>query len=249
MKRHIAFLILAVAVLQSAWAAGKQPAFVMIGDGTMANQTDVETSDIRGWGQMFSAYVADMEVVNAAQPGMCVRTLTANAGALDSLLMPYGKKDILFIQFGQNDLHENQPAQYSPVNVLIQRLMVIIHAAQAKKMRVILCTPLAEPFWSNGQWVDRLGAYPQAIRNVAKSMQLPLVDMEAVSRQWLIQMGEENAKTYYVDLVADQSPEGEYLLNEAGASAISRMAAQELKSLNLRYLSKSIVITDDANRQ
>lgn len=236
MKRSVVLCVIAVLSLQSVLAAGKQPTLVMLGDGTMAD-AGVESA-VRGWGQLFPAYLPDMEVVNMAQAGMSVRKVTAEPGVLDSLLMPFGKKDILLIQFGQNDLHETIYMQYSPVDAFIQRLSVVITAAEEKKMRVILCTPLAEPFYMDGKLIDRLGAYPQAIRRLAAQKQLPLVDMEAVTRAWLTEIGEEGAMRYYVDLDIHHSPKGEYLLNEEGAKAVSKMAEEQLKGLNLKYLSK-----------
>lgn len=223
-------------VLQGVWAAGKQPTLVMAGDGTMANADT--TTAVRGWGQVFPAYVTDMEVVNVASAGMSVRRLTAEPGRLDTLLMPFGKKDVLLIQFGQNDLRETNYQQYSPVDVFIQRLSVVITAAQEKKMYVILCTPLAVPFYMDGQLIDRLGAYPQAIRRLAEQKQLPLVDMEAVTKAWLTETGEDGAKAYYVDLDTNPASVGEYLLNEKGAQVVSRMAEEQLKGLNLKYLNK-----------
>lgn len=228
--------VIAMLSLQSVLAAGKQPMLAMLGDGTMANAA-VE-SNVRGWGQLFPTYLTSMEVVNMAQPGMSVRKVTAEPGVLDSLLMPFGKKDVLLIQFGQNDLHETNYVQYSPVDVFIQRLSVVIAAAQEKKMHVILCTPLAEPFYMDGKLIDRLGAYPQAVRRLAEQKQLPLVDMEAVTRAWLTEIGEEGAVGYYADLDIHHSPKGEYLLNEEGAKVVSKMAEEQLKGLNLKYLSK-----------
>lgn len=236
MKRSIVLMAIVAMVLQGVWAAGKQPTLVMAGDGTMANADT--TTAVRGWGQVFPAYVTDMEVVNVASAGMSVRRLTAEPGRLDTLLMPFGKKDVLLIQFGQNDLRETNYQQYSPVDVFIQRLSVVITAAQEKKMHVILCTPLAVPFYMDGQLIDRLGAYPQAIRRLAEQKQLPLVDMEAVTKAWLTETGEDGAKAYYVDLDTNPASVGEYLLNEKGAQVVSRMAEEQLKGLNLKYLNK-----------
>ena len=236
MKRYIVFCIVAVLSWQGVWSANKQQTLVMVGDGTMANAA-VESS-VRGWGQLFPTHLTDMDVVNLAQPGMSVRYLTAEPGVLDSLLMPFGKKDVLLIQFGQNDLRETNYLQYSPVDVFIQRLSVVITAAQEKKMYVILCTPLAVPFYMDGQLIDRLGAYTQAIRRLAEQKQLPLVDMEAVTKAWLTEIGEDGAKAYYVDLDTAPAFVGEYLLNEEGAKAVSQLATEQLKILNLKYLNK-----------
>ena len=245
MKRSITFLMVMVCVLQGAWAAGKLPNFVMLGDGTMADYANIESSNVRGWGQVFPSYLTNMNVVNLAQKGMSTKALVED-GVLDSLLMPFEKRDILLIQFGENDLRDTIGAQYSPVDVMIEHLLTIIEVAKEKKMHVILCTLLAEPFFIDGQWIDRMGAYPQAIRNVAKYAEVPLIDLEMMSHHWMERRGAEDMKSYYVDLNTEESPEGEYLLNEAGALVVGKMAVAGLKALNLNYMNKSLVLKGSA---
>jgi len=245
MKRFITFLMVMVCVLQGAWAVGKLPNFVMLGDGTMADCANIESSNVRGWGQVFPTYLTNMNVVNLAQKGMSTKALVEE-GVLDSLLMPFEKRDILLIQFGQNDLRDTHEAQYSPVDVMIKHLLTIIETAKEKKMYVILCTPLAEPFFIDGKWIDRMGAYPQAIRNVAQYAEVPLIDLEMLSRHWMERRGAEDMKSYYVDLNTEESPESEYLLNETGALVMGKMAVAGLKALNLNYMNKSLVLKGSA---
>lgn len=211
----------------------------------MADYANIESSSVRGWGQVFQTYLTNMNVVNLAQTGLSTKALVEE-GVLDSLLMPFGKRDILLIQFGQNDRRDTNEAQYSSVDAMIQHLLTIIETAKEKKMYVILCTPLAEPFFVDGRWIDRMGAYPQAVRNVAKYAEVPLVDLEMMSRHWMERRGAEDMKSYYVDLNTEESPESEYLLNEAGALVIGKMAVAGLKASNLNYMNKSLVLRGSA---
>ena len=242
MKKIVLAMTMAVVLCQGAAAASKVQTMLLLGDGTMAVNTRTETPQAYGWGEEMGQYLQGMQVVNDAYPQMSVLSLMDNINDLDAKLEQYGRKDILLLQCGQNDLNETRDDMHSTVEELIQRLTKVIEVAQDKKMRIILCTPLAEPFFMDGQLIDRLGAYPQAIRNLAGNKQLPLLDLEAATRQWISDLGEEGVKAYYVNLDTEHSPAGEYLLNEAGAKAVSKMAAEGLKALNLKYLKKVLVV-------
>lgn len=240
MKRSIVFFIGVAALLCGTPAWGKQTKLLLIGDGTMANCATISDSEVRGWGQMLPSYLSDdVVVVNAAAEGMSAKTVIAN-NHLDSLLGTLSKRDILLIQFGQNDLREDRFEQYSSVDELSHTLAAIVDMAQSKKLQVFLCTPLAQPFYRDGVLINRLGAYPEAARRVAGQKNVSLIDLEAMTRDWLTEIGESGAYLYYVNLDTHRAPEGEYLLNEAGAMQVAQMVVSAIQALNNKKLNKLI---------
>lgn len=240
MKRSIVFFI-SMAVLACATPAWcKQTKLMLIGDGTMADCTAVSDSEVRGWGQMLSPYLSDdVVVVNVAAEGMSAKTVLSG-NCLDSLLSTLSKRDIVLIQLGQNDLREDRFEQYSSVEDLSHRLAKIVDVAKDKKLRVFLCTPLAQPFYRDGLLIDRLGSYPEASRRVAGQKEVPLLDLEAMTKEWLTQIGEDGAYMYYVNLDTHHTPTGEYLLNEAGAMHVCQMVVSAIRGLNDKKLNKLI---------
>lgn len=207
----------------------RQPAWVLLGDGTMANQPDGQT-EACGWGQALPACLTPKVTVrNLAREGLSIKGVVDEIG-VEKLLAGTRKGDVLLVQFGQNDRHEQSATQYSSVDMFIRRLTTLTDAARKAKLQVILITPLAEPYFKNGVLIDRLGAYPDAVRRLAHQQNIPLLDLEQCSRQWLQSVGEEGVAAYYVGVDTDESPAADYLLSEEGASAVAKMAAGELKA-------------------
>lgn len=227
MKKSI-FTLLFVAIGGMTMLAA-QPKIWLLGDGTMA-----------GWGKAFAQNVGNaMEVKNIAQEGFCVNVLDT-MGGLDSIITEKVKKDFLVIQMGQNDLNETNLETYSSLEEFTQSLVDLVHAAQAKKMIVILCTPLAHPYYKDGVWVDRLGGYAEAVRRVAVSLSVPVIDLEVLSHDWMVNLGEEGVLAHYENLNLEERPAGEYLLNEDGASQIARMVQDGLLQLGDKQLLKAL---------
>lgn len=242
MKKSIVFFAMAAMLLCGVSAWGKQTTLMLIGDGTMADYAVTEDSHVRGWGQMLATYLAaDVAVENAAETGMCAKALVAD-NRIDSLLGILKKKDVVLIQLGQNDLREDHGWQYSSIEELSHSLAAIVETAKAKKLQVILCTPLAQPYYRDGVLVNRLGGYPEAARRVAGQKNVPLIDLEAVTRVWLTEIGEDGAQAYYADLDTQATPDGEYLLNEAGAMVVGKMVVEGIQALNDKKLSKLIAL-------
>ena len=211
MKKSI-FTLLFVAIGGMTMFAA-QPKIWLLGDGIMA-----------GWGKAFAEQVgATVEVKNIAQEGLSMKVLD-EMGGLDSVIVDKTKKDFLLVQLGQNDLNETNLEAYCSLDDFTQKLVALVHAAEKKKMMVILCTPLAHPYYKEGVLIDRLGGYAEAVRRVAISLDVPLIDLEASSHEWIAGLGEEGVQAYYNDLNTEERPAGEYLLNDSGAQEIARMA-------------------------
>ena len=116
-----------------------QPKIWLLGDGTMLS-----------WGKTFAEQVgATVEVKNIAQDGLSIKVLD-KMGGLDSVIVDKTKKDFLLVQLGQNDLNETNLDTYSSLDDFTQKLVALVHAAEKKKMMVILCTPLAHPYYKEG---------------------------------------------------------------------------------------------------
>lgn len=222
------FIMLVAAFSFGAFSIAATPSIWLIGDATVANPVAEDSTNAVGWGHLLSKFVQPgVTVTNLAQPGMSVKSLSSQGG-LDSLIVGKVRKDILIIQLGQNDLKDTHMDQYSSLEEFTQGLLSLVNAAKEKKMKPVLCTPLAQPYYKEGQLISRLGGYAEAVRRVAISAEIPLLDLEKLSYTWIEELGEENVPLYYVNLITTETPEGEYLLNESGADIISHMVAKSL---------------------
>ena len=233
------FFSLLLVAIGSVTALMAQQRIWLLGDGTMASPVE-ENQNVVGWGDALLTRVqAGIEVKNLAAYGMNLNEF-AQKGGLDSLIVEKVRKDILLVQVGQNDLKETNMLQYSSLELFTERLLALVEAAQAKKMQVVLCTPMAQPYYKDGVLIDRLGGYAEAVRRVAVSSGVLLVDLEKLSKDWMASLGEDGVAAYYVGLDTTHTPEGEYLLNEDGAQAVAKMVADVLLATGNKLILKVI---------
>jgi lysophospholipase L1-like esterase len=96
---------------------------------------------------------------------------------------------------------------------------------------------------------DRLKGYPVITRKVAKEEDVPLIDINQMSRDFITMLGDEASKPYYrwVEPGVDpKKPEGlqdDTHMMEKGAMQIARFVAEGIAELNLPELSENIIIT------
>lgn len=193
----------------------------LIGDATMAHYTDSTLA--YGWGTAFEQYVNNrIDIVNMAGIGVSAKIFDDDNMVKKIEEMP--QKSYILLQFGTNDLREDLPAQYSSSEAFAQRLNKIIGIAHQNKINIILCTPLAQPYYRDSTLINRLGIYPDVIRRVATYNQILLLDLEALTRNWLNGMTEAQAANYYVTFDHKQLVNGEYQLNKEGAQIVAQMA-------------------------
>lgn len=229
------FLVMSALLLISITAAARPRTLWMVGDGTMAQYPD--SVEACGWVQTLeNEWSKKVIVVNDAQVGLSTRTFMDNNGLITLEKKP--ARTIMFIQVGTNDLKETSVAQYSAIDALHRRLHEIIVLARKHRVNVVLCTPLAQPYYHNGELVDRLGGYAEAIRRSTVHDHVALVDLEKVTREWLLSMTPEEAAEYYVTIDPTQLEHGEFQLNKAGAAEVAKMAKQAILEVQSKKLKK-----------
>ena len=229
------FLVMSALLLISITTAARPRTLWMVGDGTMAQYPD--SVEACGWVQALeNEWSKKVIVVNDAQVGLSTRTFMDNNGLITLEKKP--ARTIMFIQVGTNDLKETSVAQYSAIDALHRRLHEIIVLARKHRVNVVLCTPLAQPYYHNGELVDRLGGYAEAIRRSTVHDHVALVDLEKVTREWLLGMTAEEAAEYYVTIDPTQLENGEFQLNKAGAVEVAKMAKQAILEVQSKKLKK-----------
>ena len=229
------FLVMSALLLISITAAARPRTLWMVGDGTMAQYPD--SVEACGWVQALeNEWSKKVIIVNDAQVGLSTRTFMDNNGLITLEKKP--ARTIMFIQVGTNDLKETSVAQYSAIDALHRRLHEIIVVARKHRVNVVLCTPLAQPYYHNGELVDRLGGYAEAIRRSTVHDHVALVDLEKVTREWLLSMTPEEAAKYYVTIDPTQLENGEFQLNKEGADEVAKMAKQAILEVQSKKLKK-----------
>jgi hypothetical protein len=68
--------------------------------------------------------------------------------------------------------------------------------ARAKGATPVLVTPLIRRSFKNGHHQDDLMPWALSMKNVAEKLQVPLIDLHSLSKQKVIEVGEDQADRY-----------------------------------------------------
>ena len=235
--KKVLLLLVACMLFVTIPVDAKPKSLWLLGDATMADYSGDSISAC-GWGKAFEQYAPSKryKLENVAAVGMSAKVFKNSE--LLSRMEKLRNRSIIFVQFGTNDLKEYNGSQYTQLDAFATSMNELVTLARQNRLNIVLCTPLAQPYYKDGELIDRLGGYAEVLRRVATYNYLPLLDLEATSKEWLQGMTEEEAAAYYVTLDPAKLPNGEYQLNEAGAAEIARMAKEAIEKGNSKKLKK-----------
>ena len=222
-----------------ATAAEPVPRIFIAGDST-ASDYPTERAPRAGWGMALPTFFGkNREVRNHALSGRSSRSFIEQ-GALDPISRELRKGDVLLIQFGHNDEKIEDPARYTEPHEEFPRwLLRYVEAARAHGATPILITPLARRVFDHGQLLDTHGFYTQAVRDLAHSAQVDLIDPNAASMDWLRALGDSASRHYFMH-VPEQHMEDDTHLQWHGATAVACLIVDRWKQLD-PSLAKDVV--------
>jgi len=163
---------------------------ILVGDSTMAPHS--------GWGGAFCAKHVKSSVacLNAGRGGRSTRSYRQEGGwdiALAEAKVPGYRATWVLIQFAHND-QSSRPERWTdettefPAN--LRRFVDEVKAAGATP---VLVTPLTRREFKDGKLKNSLASWSDQVRGVAKAMEVPLVDLNALSARQAQEMGAETA--------------------------------------------------------
>ena len=211
-----------------------------IGDSTMANKDTLNKNPERGWVQMLSLFFDDQITVdNRAKNGRSSKSFITE-GLWQSVYSSLKPGDYVFIQFGHNDAKPDTARHTDPRTTYRANLIRYIKETQSKGAYPVLLTSIVRrKFDAAGKLEDTHGEYLTVVRELAKEMNVPLIDMEQESRKLVEQLGPEVSKRLYLWLepgIYEKFPNGskdDTHLNEYGATRMAKIAIEQLNKLNL----------------
>ena len=178
------------------------PTWYLCGDSTMANYPET-AAPMTGWGQMLQPLLKEnIHVENCAICGRSSKSFIAEKW-LSYIELCLHAGDKVIISFSHND-EKKDPLRYtSPFGTFQEYLELYIDAARAHGAEPILATPIARRhFDSEGRLLATHGDYPEAMRNLAKTRGVRLVDMEKGTMQIVSRLGEKESRTLYCHVPA-----------------------------------------------
>jgi lysophospholipase L1-like esterase len=194
----------------------------LIGDSTQ--------TDNAGYGRGFCAnLVQAIDCINMAKGGASTKTFR-NDGLWDKSLAL--QPDYMLIQFGHNDMvsPEHLDRQVS-IEDYRQNLRNFVKEACAHHIFPVLVTPLTRRYFgADGKIHSDLTEYSNALKSVATGLNAPLIDLQALSIDYLDQVGEAGAVTLGIskkDSNGDTIPDKTHL-SWQGSYVFGRIVAENL---------------------
>lgn len=218
----------------------------LIGDSTMSIK-ETKAYPETGWGMPFVYFFdSSIEVDNRAKNGRSTRTFISE-NRWQPVADDLQEGDYVLIQFGHNDESKEKTDRYTTPEQFKINLTKFVTETKSKKANPILITAVARrKFDTTHHIVDGHGVYTQIVRELAKELDVPMIDLQKSSTQLLEKMGEENSKLLFLQLEKNEHPnypEGKTdntHFNEFGARKMAQLVLKELISLNLE-LTKHII--------
>ena len=212
------------------------------GDSTV-RQNSIATYPQTGIGQAFHRYVRrpDVTVQNHAENGRSSKSFI-DEGRLAAIYDRITAGDFLFIQFGHNDEKAEDPARYTePETEFPAYLERFVNVARNKGAYPVIITPLTRynrnapgARFTHERWAE-------SARRTARRLDVPLIDLTAMSERMVDELGEEARLTYYMNLPAGLHPNypdglaDNTHLQPAGALAFGGLIAKGLYELGGVY--------------
>lgn len=199
----------------------------LIGDSTV---TDQPQPPYAGWGQMLPLFFGDSMVIsNQAESGETLKSYLAEL-RLDKVLSLAQPGDWALIQFSHNDEKSQWPQTYAPADSTFPLyLKLYIAELRRKGVQPILVTPMQRlRFDANGKIIETHGGYPTAIRAVATSENVPVIDLTTLSTTLFERLGPTKARVAFAGNGADTTHQSAYGAFELARTIVEAIRAQTL---------------------
>lgn len=240
-KRGLHIILLFVLVIAGSFtgAPKKKIRIWLIGDSTMCYY-EPSRAPVTGWGMPFANFFdSTVTVENRARGGRSTRTFISEnrwQHVADSLQ----EGDYVLMQFGHNDeaKEERYKDRYTPVPDYKLNLTKFIMESRAKKAIPVIITPVTRMrFDKEGNMQETHKEYTAACWEVSKIYEVPLIDLDALSRNLLQQYGPQHAKLLFMQLDSLEHPnypggqKDNTHFNEYGARLMAQLVLNEIRLL------------------
>lgn len=232
--RFITVLLVVVFFLFTCVSPAMAHTLFIAGDST-ASEYGSELYPRMGWGQVLGDfYSKNIEVIDLAKSGRSARSFI-DEGFFAELEKQITPSDVLLIQFGHNDQKADSPERYAPADTAFKDyLRKYIEMAREKGATPVLLTSIVRRKFEDGKLVPTHGQYPEAVRELAVETRVALIDVNALSRQFISGLGEQESKAIYLHFTSAEGPvEDNTHFSERGAYAMAALVAQGLDTLDI----------------
>lgn len=208
----------------------------LAGDSTV---TDQNREPWASWGQFFTNYFStDVVIANYASSGLALNSFKSQ-NRLEKILHLMQPDDYVFIEFGHNDEKAKGEGEgaWGRYTTLLKEY--VAKTREKGGIPVLLTPTQRRQFNEDGTLKPTHGEYPNAVRKVAKELQVPLIDITEMTTVMYESWGVKPSKKAFVHYPANTFPGQKKTLadnthfSSFGANEVAKCVIQEIKNLNL----------------
>lgn len=210
------------------------PTLYLCGNSTVVDQNNEPWAS---WGQMITRWFGpEVAVSNHAESGLTARTFIA-AGRLDKIMSTLKSGDYVFVEFGHNDEKEKKPGDGAWYHYTYQ-LKIFIDQVRSKGAEIVFCTPTQRRFFEkdNKSIKNTHGLFPAAMRAVAERENVPVIDLNGMTKTLFETLGFEDSKRalvhYPAELYGRELADNTHF-NPYGAYEVAKCVVMGMKQLQL----------------
>lgn len=207
------------------------------GDSTAATYPP-EKAPITGWGQVLGEFLPGVHVLNKGVGGRSTKSFLSE-GRLVEIEKVIQPGDLLLIQFTHNDTSDLVWRHTDPHTSFVNNLSIFVDTARVRGAIPVLLTPIPRRWWREGRLANAHGEYPEAIRRLAMTKNVPLIDVLAEGEKAIHAMGEAASEPLYMNVAPGLYPaypdgnRDDTHTQRAGAELFARITAEGLQKLGL----------------
>lgn len=236
----------------------------LIGDSTMADYSNnyEEGKDylktrypLTGWGQVFQQFLVSdslCKIKNLIKTDSAFVDVRARGGRSTRTFFQEGRwrsvfenikaDDIVIIQFGHNDAAIEKIERYVDVEGYKEFLRLFVNQTKEKAAIPIILTPVARNYpWKEGKLENVHGIYDQAAKDIAKELDVMLIDLNKESMDFFTKKGQKYVtENYFMNLPSghhEAYPNGlkdNTHFQTKGAIEMARLVFKGMQELNAK---------------
>ena len=213
------------------------PTIYLCGNSTVVDQNYEPWAS---WGQMITRWFGpEVAISNHAESGLTARTFIAS-NRLDKILTTLKKGDYVFVEFGHNDEKEKKPGDGAWYHYQYQ-LKIFVDQVRKKGADIVFCTPTQRRAFNDDKktLMNTHGDFPAAMKMVAEKENVPLIDLNSLTKTFFETLGYEDSKralVHYPKEMYGRELADNTHFNTYGAYEVAKCVVMGMKQLNLPVL-------------
>lgn len=210
------------------------PTIYLCGNSTVVDQNNEPWAS---WGQMITRWFGpEVAISNHAESGLTARTFIASY-RLDKILTTLKKGDYVFVEFGHNDEKEKKPGDGAWYHYQYQ-LKIFVDQVRKKGAEIVFLTPTQRRAFNDDKKTisNTHGDFPAAMKMVAEKENVPLIDLNQMTKTFFETLGYEDSKralVHYPEEMYGRKLEDNTHFNPYGAYEVAKCVVMGIKALNL----------------